>query len=293
MSPVIQRLRYIWKHPANRQRRFASLARALHWQLHKRFRGGSWEVELPGGMRVRCYADSQSATLLLYCNGLYDYHEMRFVCDYLRPGDRFLDIGANVGIYTLLAASVVGETGAIDAFEPVPSTLGRLRENLRLNSVETVRIHEAAVGAEAGTVEFEIANDAMNHMVQPSQARPNAAAATVECVVLDDYLDGNSYSLGKIDIEGAEPLAMQGARRMLEAANPPVWLVEINGLLRRFGFDEDGFERYLSDLGFDLAWYDSDRRELTFGPRQWREHDNLLAVARTARDDVEARVGQA
>jgi FkbM family methyltransferase len=201
MSAVIQRLRYIWQHPANRDRRLASIARAVRWQVHKRLIGGSWEVQVPGGARIRCYPDSQSATLLLYCNGLYDYREMRFVRDYLRPGDRFLDIGANVGIYTLLGTLAVGPTGSVDAFEPVPATLQRLRENLRLNAVQNVHVHEAAVGAEAGMVLFEIGNDAMNHLAGETGTSESGASETartleVNCVVLDDYLSDPSYALG-------------------------------------------------------------------------------------------------
>ncbi len=309
MSSIVQRFRYIWHHPANRHRQLSAVMRAAGWQIDKHLRGRHRDVPLAGGMRVRCYPDSQSATLLLYCNGLYDYDEMRFVQDYLRPGDRFLDIGANVGIYSLLASSIVGSQGQVDAFEPVAATLPRLRENLQLNGVENVRVHELAVGSESGVVRFETGQDAMNHMVadpprptdellEPTPTRPQHGKSEskpdcVPCVALDEYLQGQEFALAKIDIEGAEPLAFQGAQRMLRSANPPVWLLEINGLTRRFGFTQQQLEDLLADHGFDLARYDSDRRQLIYGQQLWRDHDNLLAIARSERQHVADRIAAA
>lgn len=60
--------------------------------------------------------------------------------------------------------------------------------------------------------------------------------AEVECVVSDDVVAGHSFRAGKLDVEGAEPAVLAGATRMLAARNPPVWIVEMNGRLRDFGF---------------------------------------------------------
>ncbi|MCO6454185.1 MAG: FkbM family methyltransferase, partial [Pirellulaceae bacterium] len=286
---------------SNRRRRWQAVLRAVCWQVDKRLRGRPWDVPLPGGMRVRCYPDSQSATLSLYCHGLYDYDEMRFVLDYLRPGDRFLDIGANVGIYSLLAASAVGPEGAVDAFEPVPATLERLRENLRLSGVQNIQVHPLAVGATAGEVFLETGNDAMNHMLAsselPGSERPGLPSGeqtgaqtglpsaertmAVRCVALDEYLPDRQYAMGKIDIEGAELLALRGARRMLAAANPPVWLLEMNGLCGRYGHTPAQLSEWLAEHGYRLARYDADRRQLVYGDQLWTRHDNLLAVSGT------------
>jgi len=292
-----KRLRYVWSHPANRGRRMRCVARAISWQLARRMTARPRDVAVFGdGMRLRCYPDSQSVALALYTGGWADWHEMGFIKRYLRPGDAFLDVGANVGVYSLLAAWRVGATGRIDAFEPAPETLERLRENLAISGVSNVHVHALAVSDRAGHVRFVSGSDAMNHLAADGDGGDShdggerARIIDVPCDLLDRQVGDRRYAMGKIDIEGAEPLALRGARRMLAAANPPVWLLEMNGRLRQFGCTEDEFAAWLGEAGYRLALYDADRGELTFSDRPWRERENVLAVAETAIDEVHSRL---
>ena len=95
--------------------------------------------------------------------------------------------------------------------------------------------------------------------------------------------------MGKMDIEGAEPLAFDGAARLLAARNPPVWLLEINGALRAFGWTEAAFRDRLEGAGYRLALYDADDFRLRPADDPWRERDNCLAIADMAL--VERRLG--
>ena len=99
-------IRYIWFHPNNRKKQFLSLYKFFGWQLYKRITHRHLDIQLLNNLKLRCYPDSQSASAAIYC-GLYDYDEMIFLLRYLRDEDSFLDIGANIGIYTLLAASII------------------------------------------------------------------------------------------------------------------------------------------------------------------------------------------
>ena len=115
----------IWNHPANSHERVQSVLRFLGWQLSKRaFRQP--RVIPFHGRKLKCYPDSTSTSAALYFNGLADYWEMKFIEAYLRSGDNFLYIGANTGVYSILAAACVGETGSIDAFEPMERTALRI-----------------------------------------------------------------------------------------------------------------------------------------------------------------------
>ena len=96
--------------------------------------------------------------------------------------------------------------------------------------------------------------------------------------------------MGKMDIEGAEPLALQGAQRMLGESNPPVWLLEMNGLLRDLGFTEEGLAGWLWERGYDLAVYDADARDLKFFDKPWAGRSNVLAISRPGRDFVLERL---
>ncbi len=248
------------------------------WQFWKRATGHSVDLKMAGGVRLRCYPDSTSASLMLYCAGMPDYDGMRFMRHYLRPGDGFIDVGANVGVYTLYAAALVGRAGAIDSFEPASKAAARLRENLRLNDLTTARVHEVAVGAVPSSVRFSVDRDTVNAI---ELEEPPSASGTIEvpCVRLDDALRSGRYAMGKMDIEGAEPLALFGARRLLEEANPPVWLLEMNGGLRRYGFTEKGLQDWLLERHYELTLYDADSRTFSFPARPWELRENVLAVA--------------
>ena len=285
---------YIWRHPANRGRRGSALTRAAAWQVFKRVTGRPWDLPLHGGTRLRCYPDSTGASSALYTGGLPEFDEMRFLMHYLLPGDGFLDVGANIGLYSLLASALVGERGYVDAIEPSPRENARLRENVALNGLTQVHVHQLAVSDRDGFVRLAGGRDPAAGLDQTSHlwtAEDGEGEFTqVRAARLDDFLAGKSYTLGKIDIEGAEPLALAGAVTMLEKLDPPAWLVEINGLLHGYGYSERGFCDWMSARGFDAALYDSQARRLQFEEEPWRRRPNVLFVARTRRGAIEERL---
>lgn len=282
---------YIWKHPANEGVRARRLVRAAGWQIYKRVTGRAHDVPLYGGIKLRCYPGSPSASAALYSGGYPDWAEMTFMRHYLRPGDGFVDVGANIGVYTLLAASLVGPRGRVASFEPGPTTVARLRENVQLNGLGIVQVYPHAVADRAGTVRFDASTSTTARVVADGAAAP--AAVEVPSVRLDDVLVGGSWAMGKMDIEGAEPLALRGAERLLGEMNPPVWLLEVNGLLRRYGSSEAELWAWLSERGWDLVVYDPARRLLCDCEEPSVGHGNVIAVARAARERVSARLREA
>lgn len=110
---------YIWSHPNFKQQRLQSILKFLGWQVYKRLTCSYLDIQLiPNVKKIRCYLDSRSAAAVLY-SGLFDYDDMNFLLRYLRTEDSFLDIGANVGVYTLLAASKI-RAGSLHRFEVLP-----------------------------------------------------------------------------------------------------------------------------------------------------------------------------
>ncbi|NEP54131.1 MAG: hypothetical protein F6K65_37215, partial [Moorea sp. SIO3C2] len=122
-----QTLQYIWSHPNNKTQQIKSILKFIGWQIYKRLFKRYIDTQLLPEAKIRCYPDSYSASAALYC-GLYDYDDMNFLLRYLRDSDSFIDIGANVGIYTLLAASKI-KSGLIYSFEALPKNFYRLKEN--------------------------------------------------------------------------------------------------------------------------------------------------------------------
>ena len=289
MPNILSILEYIWSHPANRGRQVRAIVRAAGWQLRKRLLPAPLDIRVFGGLTLRCYPDSPSASLVIYCEESPDYHEMHFMRRYLRSGDAVLDVGANIGVYSLLAASLVGSDGRVLAFEPGPEANRRLTENLRINQLDNVKVYACALGDRVGVVEFLNQCDTTNRM--QTTVDLGKSVVSVPVVRLDDVVEIDC-ALGKMDIEGAEPLALRGAEQLLKEANPPVWLIELNGSLHAFGFTEAMFSDWLSQQGYDLGLYDADRQEFNFShSHPWELSPNVFAVARDRKQQVAQRCG--
>jgi FkbM family methyltransferase len=290
LGATVQLATYIWQHPANSGRRVRTLARAAAWQVYKRTTGRAVDLKVFDGLTFRCYPDSHSSSLLVYASGWPDYDEMHFVRQYLRPGDGFVDVGANVGLYSMLAASLVKSNGSVEAFEPNPVACARLRENARLNGLGNLRVHEVAVSDRCGTVRFLSDQDCENRIA--AHGDEGKRSVDLPCVALDDVLTPGKYALGKMDLEGAELLALRGAERLLAAARPAVWILEFNRSMHDFGTDEATLATWLAEREFDLAYYDSKRNQLCFSASPWLASTNVLAVSRRQRDEVIDRLGR-
>jgi FkbM family methyltransferase len=294
LSYAVSIPRLVWRHPANRHRRTRAVARAIAWQLYKRLVRKPKEIKIYSGMRIRCYPGSNSASNLFYFTPYYEYDEMLFLERYLRPGDGFIDGGANIGTYSLLAAGIVGFGGRVVAFEPTPEAARRFRENLALNDLDWVDLREAALAERSGVVPFRSDQDVSNRIV--AEQSVGIGDIQVPSVSLDECLpSGAEYAMAKLDLEGAEVVALRGAERHLSDANPPVWQVEIwDHLLRDMGTSTRELLSLLFDHGYEIARYDGETNRLDFqlgsSGGATREGENLLGVSRSHRDEVLRRI---
>jgi FkbM family methyltransferase len=156
-----------------------------------------------------------------YWLGSYELEKRaRFVRTVAR-GSVVFDLGANVGYYTLLVSVLAGPEGRVFAVEPLPRNLRFLREHVRLNRAANVTVLDAAVSDRSGTAWFE-ESDSMSRGHIDSRG-----TIAVRTVALDDLVESGELprpDLLKIDIEGAEYLALQGFRRTLLAAHPVIFL---------------------------------------------------------------------
>lgn len=218
-------LRFLWQHPENDGHRLKALARLLGWQLWQRVVGRPLTVGLADGIRLRCYPHSVSAAAVVYCHRP-EWREMRFVLDFLKPGDVFIDVGANIGVYSLLACSI--DDIVVWAFEPSSSTAQRLAENITLNSLQSrVRLRQLAIGAAVEPGRLTTGMDAVNHLVQVTDG---SSSEPVEVVTLDSEIpsaEADRTSLVKIDVEGGEEAVLRGAQELLRRREA-VFIVERN-----------------------------------------------------------------
>lgn len=278
MYHLIRLTKQIRQHPANRGRRLRAILDSLKWQLNKQLLPTETVIDYHG-LKFICFKDSHSSSAVIYFNGLPDFNEMRFMKSYLKPGDAFLDIGANIGTYSLYAASLVGPAGLVEAFEAVPRTADKLARQIELNRLKHIRLHRVAVSDYSGEVRFESTReDCTAHIsVQPDNL---AHQFKVKAVSLDSYLDpAQPYALGKMDIEGAEILALKGAERLLVRANPPVWQLELAGYSNRYGYRSDQVRDYLNSFDFRCAVYDGAANDLVYIDKPWKSgYQNVFFI---------------
>jgi FkbM family methyltransferase len=163
--------------------------------------------------------------------GCHEPLEMRAVKRLLRPGDVALDVGANVGLFTLLAADAVGSTGEVHAFEPVPATFAELNENVRINGFEQVRLTRAAVGAAPGETTLGLGEHpeggSGGYMTGGTGAPVEAPVVTLDGYVAQ-HLPDAPIRLLKVDVEGAEPDVLLGFRERLSVRPPDIVVAEVS-----------------------------------------------------------------
>jgi len=196
--------------------------------------------------------------------GCYEPGTKELLATLLRPGMIVLDVGAHVGYYTLLAARMVGPHGRVYAFEPEPENYALLAKNVALNGFSNVRLVPKAAMATSGTASLFISaqgNDRHSVFPNPRSLR-RETSREVACVALDDFLQAEGWppvDLVKLDIEGAEPLALDGMGRLLAQAAGPKLIVEFAPeTLQNGGTSPQGFLEKLNTLGLAVSTIQSD-----------------------------------
>jgi FkbM family methyltransferase len=163
-------------------------------------------------------------------NGSGERQGLKIVKEHLRPGMTFYDVGANIGIFSMMAARIVGPSGQVVAIEADPEISDRLREHARRNSFPWVSVEQKAAWRESGTVMFERVDAGVSpdrgvgHVVDSKNER----VVSLDAIALDDCSPKfRPPDFIKCDVEGAEGEVFQGARRVLAEQRPRV-LCEIH-----------------------------------------------------------------
>jgi FkbM family methyltransferase len=155
----------------------------------------------------------------LYYEQEYDDYIFNFLSEQAKNYARALDLGANIGIYTVFLAARINH---IDAFEPEPQVLNRLKTNIKLNNLTNITLHETCVGKASGTVNFICPNKRNQGL--GSIAAVGEQGIQMSCISLDDFFKEplQEACLIKMDIEGGEWLALQGGQQALTQRKAPL-----------------------------------------------------------------------
>jgi FkbM family methyltransferase len=181
----------------------------------------------------------------------YEPAKMRAVRRLLKPGGVFLDVGANKGDFTILAASIVGAAGRVVSFEPAPDNFVWLEASISLNGCGNVELHRLALSDEDGITRLYLGRRSGTHSLLPL-AENDMGALEVQAKTLDGFLSDaaiDRVDLIKLDVEGFEMHVLRGARATLERTGDVALLIDIHP---RLGVDPKEVAGYLGSLGFLL-----------------------------------------
>jgi FkbM family methyltransferase len=275
--PARKIIRRILDSDAGRLQPVSVLWRFARWQLWRRALQRPMNFRTLTGPSLRLLPNASDSLSGFWYYGLPDFEELAFTMHLLGPGDLFVDVGANQGGWSLVAA---GRGARVFAFEPVPLTRERLNANISGNSIDIrgrIRVFPFGLSDEAGQVCFTADLDAGNHRVR-EQSGAEANVIYVDLERADNVLRGEEPMVLKIDVEGEELRVLKGAQKTL---SKPSLLAVVMETFRPQNFAAPSLveaESILRDHDFAPMAYDPRGRRLHPLPKPSEGMQNTIYV---------------
>jgi len=200
---------FTWRHPANREHRLRRTLSAVRFQFLGRVFGRRARAAVGARSVIEADAHVYHSARAMYANPV-DWNEMLAWRRALEPGSLFVDVGANVGLYTIWCIEAGAE---VIALEPSRIARERLVSNLRLNGY-SAELVPAALGESEGTLRLTTELDNQNHLVLSPDSE-QVESEEVPVLTLDGLIGERTIDGLKVDVEGAEILVLRGAQRLL------------------------------------------------------------------------------
>lgn len=194
--------------------------------------------------------------------GSYEYAKQKKFASLISAGNVVFDVGAHAGFYSLLASCLVQQSGQVVAFEPLPVNLRYLHKHLTINHVSNVRVIEAAVGASSGYTRFKQGHSSQTGSIALTGGL-EVAVVSLDTLVTTGKVPRPDFI--KMDIEGGEYEALQGAETVIRQYHPTIFLATHSPILHKNCCE------YLTSLGYQLEAIDAESIDAT---------DELLAFRR-------------
>ncbi len=231
-----------------------TVQRGIVWALHCLFkRVARIRIGVDGPLlELQPRLQAYGSTSLFMKRELYE-PELSFLRNVVHQGDTILDVGANVGVYSLTLAEGAGPSGGVVAFEPAAVSVAQLRRNLELNPHLEVVVEPVALSDAPGQGALFHVGDAPTTFTLGS-----ASGTTCESVfltTLDAWVMANPLNridIIKIDVEGHEPAVLRGGAHVLQRSQPLVMFEVSEEALRRNGYDVTAPFDLIGELGFDV-----------------------------------------
>ncbi len=282
MRQIFKIINSIASHPLAGKRKWHCLLRFARWQVGQKILPYPVVYTLVEDSKLVVSKGMTGATGNIYV-GLLEFNEMSFVLHMLRENDVFGDIGANVGVYSILA-SVNAGAFTISA-EPVPVTYAHLTRNVKVNNAEEkITALQCGVGDKEGVLKFTDNFDTINGVVVNQDTDEHTVSVQVK--TLDSIFRDKKPALLKIDVEGYEWQVLQGAASVFADATLKAVIIEINGSGKAYGIADEDIHNFMLSHGFRPYGYEPFTRNLV----EWESYGPVNTIYLRDLDWVKARI---
>lgn len=255
----ISSLKFILNLPLAQKNRLKTLSRFLYWGIRNKLNSSNMIYTFIGNTKINIQKGISTSELQYYC-GLSEFNDMGFLLHFLRPEDVFVDVGANIGSYTLLSSSFIGAKTI--SVEPVPVTFQYLTDNISLNQAnDKVVLLNIGLADKVSELKFTSVLDAVNHVLHEN-SKTDEDFISVKVDTLDNITKEENPICIKIDVEGYETLVIKGAEETLNKETLKAIIIELNGSADMYGFDESLIHQKLILSGYTPYQYDPFTRTL-------------------------------
>ena len=250
---MFKTLKFIIKHPLNKDNKIKNIINFFRWQLGSRILKKPVIINFVNRSRLIVEKGMTGATGNIY-TGLHEFEGMSFVLHLLRKDEVMLDIGANIGSYTILAGAVVG--AKCFAFEPIPETFRCLIDNVNINGIyDKVKCYNIGLADKNGILKFTSNLGTNNHVIFNNSSIKNIEIIDVPVRKLDTIVSGCDPLLIKIDVEGLELQVLKGADEILKSKSLLAVIIET--------FGKNNLDKQMSKYGFKPFTYNPFNREIS------------------------------
>jgi len=226
-------------------------ARRLKTRLKNPLRKIPFQIRIDS---FRLYVYGNSLEFRAYSSGTYEPHTINLFKETVKRGDTVLDIGAQFGLFSIIAAEKTTEQGKVYAFELIPANFELLTRNIEINGYSNIiRPVQKAVSDKPGTAAFFIYRDTDSHSMYLHPKIKQKARMKVSSISIDQFLAGHPVDVIKMDIEGNEPRALEGMVQTILGSNDLTMFLELHPTyLDAAGVRPEDFVAQIESLGFHI-----------------------------------------
>jgi FkbM family methyltransferase len=235
--------RYFWWHP---------ILYEVRWHIVRYLRSKYQIIEVIHGHKMQVDISLDGIHKCLYLFGYHERESAEVFSEIIPKNATVVDIGANIGYYTLIEARVANKVYAI---EPEPNNIKLLKKNVELNSYEDIiEVHQFAVSDVTGKATLTISDIPNQHRLQTPSDTQSGKSIEVKTITLDEFLKEKDIDVVRIDVEGAEWLVINGMKELLSKEKPMRLFIEVHqNLIVDYMGDANALLDFLFKVGFSVS----------------------------------------